>query len=102
MNKFKILSLVGGFMLILSGCKDESLAPVLTFEQTEQGGFPRLIEETNKLINLFNIAGSTYSYTVEFVDLEQGRVMEITLLGLLFMQLTVLLISLRMPMVINQ
>lgn len=72
MNKFKILSLVGGFMLILSGCKDESLAPVLTFEQTEQGGFPRLIEETNKLINLFNIAGSTYSYTVEFVDLEQG------------------------------
>lgn len=72
MNKFKILSLVGGFMLILSGCKDESLAPVLTFEQTEQGGFPRLIEETNKLINLFDISGSNYSYTVEFVDLQQG------------------------------
>jgi hypothetical protein len=72
MNKFKILSLVGGIMLVLAGCKDENLAPILTFEQTEQGGFPRLIEETNKLINLFNIAGSTYSYTVEFVDLEQG------------------------------
>jgi hypothetical protein len=72
MNKFKILSLVGGFLLVLSGCKDENLAPILTFEQTEQGGFPRLIEETNKLINLFNISGSNYTYTVEFVDLEQG------------------------------
>ncbi len=72
MNKFKILSLVGGFLLVLSGCKDENLAPILTFEQTEQGSFPRLIEETNKLINLYNISGSNYTYTVEFVDLEQG------------------------------
>lgn len=72
MNKFRILTLVGGLLLVLSGCKDENLAPILTFEQTEQGGYPRLLEETNKLINLFDINGSTYSYTVEFVDLEQG------------------------------
>lgn len=72
MNKFRILTLVGGLLLVLSGCKDENLAPILTFDQTEQGGYPRLLEETNKLINLFDIAGSTYQYTVEFVDLERG------------------------------
>jgi hypothetical protein len=73
MNKFKILSLIGGLLLVLSGCKDEDLAPILTFEQTQQGGYPRLLQQTNKLINLFDISGSVYQYTVEFVDLEKGN-----------------------------
>jgi hypothetical protein len=73
MNKIKITLLLLGFVLVLSSCKDENLAPVLTFEQTQQGGFPRLLNETGgKLINLFDIGGSSYGYTVEFVDLEQG------------------------------
>ncbi len=73
MNKFKILSLIGGLLLVASGCKDEDLAPILTFEQTQQGGYPRLLQETNKLVNLFDIPGSVYQYTVEFVDLEMGN-----------------------------
>lgn len=70
LHKFSIL--LGALLFITYGCKDEDLAPIVTFDSVEKGAYPRLIEEGELLINLFDIAGSQYTYTVEFVDIEQG------------------------------
>lgn len=53
-------------------CADEDLGPVLTFETAGKGAYIRLVEETSKLINLFDISGSQYTYSVEFRDVQQG------------------------------
>lgn len=58
---------------MLSGCADEDLAPIVTFDQATTGAYPRLLESGSTLINLFDVAGSQFDYTVEFVDAEQGN-----------------------------
>lgn len=60
-------------VLIFASCKDENLAPIATFDAAEKGAYPRRIDEGNKLINLLDIQSSSYTYTIEFVDLEQGN-----------------------------
>lgn len=75
MNKLKISSLIGGMVLFMLGCADPDLAPIITFDQAGKGAYVRLIEESDKLINILDdntIANSTYIYTVEFVDINQG------------------------------
>jgi hypothetical protein len=59
-------------LIALVGCKDDSKAPIITFDQAIKGAYVRLIEEGAKTINLFDITGSKYTYSVEFVDLERG------------------------------
>ena len=59
---------------MLSGCADEDLAPIVTFDQATTGAYPRVVEETGStLVNLFDVPNSQYGYTVEFVDAEQGN-----------------------------
>jgi hypothetical protein len=72
MNINKIfIALAAVLVFSLSSCEDEERLPLVVLDTVEKGAYPRLIDETDKLINLFNVAGSSYSYTIEFVD-EQG------------------------------
>lgn len=72
MNKLKIFIFSGVLGCLLFSCADESLSPIITFDQAEKGAYIRLIEEGDKLVNLFDISGSVYNYSVEFIDLEDG------------------------------
>ncbi|MBT30281.1 MAG: hypothetical protein CMO01_11525 [Thalassobius sp.] len=59
----------------LVGCADESLEPVLTYDNSGKGAYVKLISESDKLINVLNestINSSSYNYSVEFVDVENG------------------------------
>lgn len=58
--------------LLLVSCADDSLSPILTFDKAGKGAYVRLIEDGVKLINLFDIPGSEYVYSVDFVDEEAG------------------------------
>lgn len=69
----KISIILGAFLLMVTSCADEDLQPIVTFDQTTIGGYPRLVESGNTLINLFDVDGSQFDYTVEFVDLEDGE-----------------------------
>jgi hypothetical protein len=53
-------------------CADEDRAPIVDLTSVETGAYPRLISETDKLLNLFDVSGSNYTYQVEFVDIEGG------------------------------
>jgi len=67
------------FTLLFAGCADDSLRPVLTFEDSGKGAYIKLIEESSKLINVLNestINASTYTYSVEFIDVEGGNKVE--------------------------
>ena len=73
MHKFKLSIIFGAVLLLVSSCAEESLSPVLTFDKAGKGAYVRLIEETERGINLFDIPGSEYKYSVEFVDVDQGK-----------------------------
>ncbi|MEM1325115.1 MAG: hypothetical protein AAGI23_04125 [Bacteroidota bacterium] len=73
MNKFNIFILSGVLALSLFSCADEDLAPIVTFDDAEKGAYVRLIEQGDNLINLFDIDGSVFTYSVEFIDVEQGN-----------------------------
>ncbi len=73
MLKNKFLLFFGAILILATSCKDENLAPIATFDAAEKGAYPALIDETVRDINLFDIAGSSYTYTIEFIDLEQGN-----------------------------
>lgn len=68
----KYLFLIAALLFFFS-CKDEDLGPIVTFDSGIKGAYPRLLAQTDKLINLFDIAGSQYTYTLELVDLEKGK-----------------------------
>ena len=70
LNKISIV--LGAAMMLMVSCADDELQPIITFDQATKGAYVRLIEESDKLINLFDVPGSSYTYSVEFVDLEQG------------------------------
>lgn len=70
MNKLNILLI--GAMLLLASCADEDLKPIITFDDAGKGAYPALIEEGDRQINLFDVAGSAYTYSIEFIDLKGG------------------------------
>ena len=72
MFKYKILSLLVAVVFIISSCADENAKPIVTFDSAGKGAYPRLISESDRFINLFDVAGSQYVYTVEFVDKNRG------------------------------
>lgn len=85
MNKFRIwlmTALVPVF--ILTGCADPELQPIITFDQAGKGAYVRLISQSDALINLFDVAGSSYTYSVEFVDLEKGALVSQYILDLAY------------------
>ena len=59
-------------------CADPDLKPILTFEDAIKGGYAKLISEGDKLVNVLDestINASQYTYSVEFVDLENGQLL---------------------------
>jgi hypothetical protein len=70
--------------LILFSCADDSLSPIITFDKAGKGAYVRLLQETARDLNLFDLAGSNYNYSVEFVDLEQGNLVSEYKLDLIF------------------
>lgn len=72
MNKiYIVLSLA--VMMILSSCVDEERLPIVVLDTVEKGAYPRLIDQTDKLVNLFDVDGSSYTYNIEFVDETGGE-----------------------------
>lgn len=72
---------LGLIFILFFACKDDSLAPIATFDAAEKGAYVRVVEQNNTNLNLFDIDNSAIDYTIEFVDLEKGDlVSEYTLL----------------------
>lgn len=83
--KFNQISILfGALALIMTSCADESLGPILTFDKATKGAYVRRLEESDKLINLFNVAASKYTYSVEFVDLEKGALVAEYVLDIIY------------------
>ena len=73
MNRNKIiLSILAIALLFTFACEDEENGPIVDLTTVETGAYPRLIDQTDKLINLFDVAGSIYTYNIEFVDVDGG------------------------------
>ncbi len=63
-------------LLFLFSCADDSLKPVLTFEDSGKGAVIQLLSESSKLINVLNEStanSSSYTYSVEFKDINNGK-----------------------------
>lgn len=73
MLKNKILLFFGAILILATSCKDEDLAPIATFDAAEKGAYPAVTEQGNTLVNLLDVAGSAFTYSIEFIDLEQGN-----------------------------
>lgn len=86
MNKLKISTFIGALLVILSGCVDEDLAPIITFDSAGKGAYARFVsDQGSTLVNLLEAeSASSYTYTVEFVDLEQGNLVAEYVLELIY------------------
>ena len=84
MNKIKILMAMLALVVFVSSCEDPERLPLVVLGTVEKGAYPRLIDDTDKLINLFNVSGSSYTYNIEFVDIEGGALVEEYVLDLVF------------------
>lgn len=71
-NKYSIVSILAGFLLVMSGCADDELEPVLTFDNVIKGAYVRLLNESPRELDLANLGSAQYVYDVDFVDLENG------------------------------
>jgi len=80
--RIKILAIA--LVVFLSSCADENLGPIATFDTSIKGAYVRLISESERFVNLNDISGSNYVYTVEFVDLEKGALVSEYVLDLVF------------------
>jgi len=68
-----VFTLLAAVLLMITACRDESLAPIATFDASEKGAYVRLVEQNDADFNLFDLSNSVMEFTVEFVDLEQGN-----------------------------
>lgn len=71
-------------LFLASSCEDEDRLPLVVLSTVEKGAYPRLIDETDRLINLFDISGSNYTYNIEFVDEQGGNLIAEYVLDLVF------------------
>jgi hypothetical protein len=60
-------------LLFLFSCKDEDLGPIIQFETLGKGAYPRGLGVTNDVYDLRNLGSSAWTYSVEFVDIEKGK-----------------------------
>ncbi|MEM1122239.1 MAG: hypothetical protein AAGJ18_17470, partial [Bacteroidota bacterium] len=65
--------LFGAVLMLATSCKDEDLAPIATFDAAQKGAYVRWTEQGSTLVNLLDVNGSAFTYSIEFVDLEQGN-----------------------------
>jgi hypothetical protein len=81
LNKIMVMFAI---LLVVSSCEDENRLPLVVLDTVEKGAYPRLIDQTDKLINLFNVSGSSYTYNIEFVDEEGGALVSQYVLDLVY------------------
>lgn len=84
MFKNKIIWALATLLLFTTACVDEERLPLVVLDTVEKGAYPRLIDQSDKLINLFDVAGSAYTYSVEFVDEEGGALVQEYVLDLVY------------------
>ncbi|MCB0835130.1 MAG: hypothetical protein KDE26_02975 [Bacteroidetes bacterium] len=72
-KKFLYMFVVAG---MLFSCANPELGPLLTFENSEKGAYPRLKQLIVGEYDLNDLTGSQYSYVIEFVDLEKGGLVQ--------------------------
>ena len=60
-------------ILVFTSCADEDLGPTFTYETAGKGSYPKLVTLTSGEYDLQDIAGSAFTYEVEFVDINQGK-----------------------------
>ena len=72
MKKLLILFISG--LMVMTSCKDENLAPIITFDQAGKGAYVRLLNVNEGVdgYNLSQFSSSAYDFDVEFVDEQQG------------------------------
>ncbi len=68
----KLSFLLAACLIVMTGCKDDELAPVIIFNELEIGAFPFLNELKTAEFDLADLAGSAYEMDVYFVDGEAG------------------------------
>lgn len=68
----KIFLALTAITVFAFSCATEERGPIVDLANLETGAYPRLVSESDKLFNLFDIPGSNYTYQVEFVDIEGG------------------------------
>jgi hypothetical protein len=72
-HKFSILlMMVMAGLFFITSCADPDLEPISTIDNIGKGIYPRRLSETAKIWDINNVASSSYSYEVEFVDVEKG------------------------------
>ncbi len=69
----KSLFLLAVVALVVTGCKDEELAPIVTQDTLLFGAFPRLVELRTGEFDLANLQASSYEMEVDFVDNAGGQ-----------------------------
>ncbi len=60
-------------MMLTYSCKDEDLAPIITFDQAGKGAYARLVELRTGEFDLNNLSTSAYDASVDFVDIDGGN-----------------------------
>jgi len=72
MKKLLILFISG--LMFMTSCKDESKAPIITFDQAGKGAYVKLLNVNEGVdgFNLSQFSSSAYDFDVEFVDEQQG------------------------------
>jgi len=73
MKNKNLLTVFAVLLLFFTACRDENLAPIVTFDAAEKGAYVRVVSQNNENINLFDLTNSVMEYTIEFVDVEQGN-----------------------------
>ena len=70
--KYSVIIVVAALMVLATGCADDELKPILTFDQLGKGAYARLISESPRELDLANLGSAQYIYDIDFVDLEGG------------------------------
>jgi hypothetical protein len=73
LNNISKALMLGLFMMFAYSCADPDAKPILTFDDAIKGSYPRVTSEAGSaVISPLDVAGSSYQYTVEFVDEAKG------------------------------
>lgn len=84
MNINKIVLALVALAILSFSCASEDREPIVLLDEIEKGAYPRLIDQTETLINLFDIEGSSYTYNIEFVDEQGGTLLAEYVLDLVY------------------
>lgn len=76
-NILKVSILFAVTLMAFTACEDPENGPLFIYSDLEGGSYIRLVETTgNTLVDLDDFTNYSYSYTVDFVDAEDGGLVE--------------------------